>query len=115
MLCRITVQSSPYIVFLFQHTELYIRRSLTYYRDLAPTAAINGGVSINEEILMNTAVLDYRISEFDTQKEADEYDIWFRAKVEKSMNDTSPNLPHDEAMAFIDAELERRKSARAAR
>lgn len=37
-----------------------------------------------------------------------------RAKVEKSMNDTRPDLPYDEAMAFINAELERRKTARTA-
>ena len=65
---------------------------------------------------MSTALkLDPLIYEFDTKTDAESYDVWFRAKVEKSMNDTRPNLPHDEAMAFIDAELELRKTARAAR
>lgn len=59
--------------------------------------------------------LDPLIYEFDTTAEAESYDAWFRATVEDSLNDPTPNLSHDEAMAFIDAELERRKAARAAR
>ena len=64
---------------------------------------------------MNTAVLDPLIYEFDTAAEAESYDVWFRAKVEKSIADPTPSMPHDEAMAFVDAELERRRAARAAR
>lgn len=64
---------------------------------------------------MNTAVLDPLIYEFDTVAEAESYDAWFRAKVKKSIADPTPSMPHDEAMAFVDAELERRRAARAAR
>ncbi|QNT60409.1 type II toxin-antitoxin system RelB family antitoxin [Neisseria musculi] len=64
---------------------------------------------------MNTAFLDPLIYEFDTVEEAESYDAWFRAKVEKSIADPTPSMPHDEAMAFVDAELERRRAARAAR
>ena len=64
---------------------------------------------------MNTAVLDPLIYEFDTAAEAESYDAWFRAKVKKSIADPAPSMPHDEAMAFVDAELERRRAARAAR
>ena len=64
---------------------------------------------------MNTAVLDPLIYEFDTVAEAESYDAWFRAKVEKSIADPTPSMPHDEAMAFVDGELERRRAARAAR
>ena len=64
---------------------------------------------------MDTAVLDPLIYEFDTVAEAESYDAWFRAKVEKSIADPTPSMPHDEAMAFVDAELERRRAARAAR
>lgn len=64
---------------------------------------------------MNTAVLDPLIYQFDTVAEAESYDAWFRAKVEKSIADPTPSMPHDEAMAFVDAELERRRAARAAR
>ena len=38
---------------------------------------------------MSTALkLDPLIYEFDTKTDAESYDVWFRAKVEKSMNDT---------------------------
>ena len=60
---------------------------------------------------MNTAVLDPLIYEFDTVAEAESYDAWFRAKVEKSIADPTPSMPHDEAMAFVDAELRRRRAA----
>jgi hypothetical protein len=49
--------------------------------------------------------LDPIISEFETEEQAEEYDRWFRAKVEAAMNDTRPGIPHDEAMAYIDAKL----------
>ena len=39
------------------------------------------------------------VSEFETQEEADAYDAWFRAKVEASLADTQPCIPHDEVMA----------------
>jgi hypothetical protein len=41
------------------------------------------------------------VSEFDTEEEAQAYDAWFRAKVEKSLADPRPGVPHDEAMARI--------------
>jgi hypothetical protein len=45
-----------------------------------------------------TKKLDPIISEFETQEDADAYDTWFRAKVDKSLADPRPNVPHDEAM-----------------
>ena len=69
-----------------------------------------------KDTLMNTALkLDPLIYEFDTADDAASYDAWFRAKVEKSMNDAAPNLSHDEALAFVEAELKRRKATRGAR
>lgn len=46
---------------------------------------------------MITATLDYRISEFDTQKEADEYDVWFRQKVEDGLKCKTFHT-HDEVL-----------------
>jgi len=37
-------------------------------------------------------------SEFPTQAEADAYDAWFRAKVQASLDDPRPGIPHDEVM-----------------
>jgi hypothetical protein len=41
------------------------------------------------------------VSEFETQEQADAYDRWFRARVEASLADTRPPVPHDEVMAEI--------------
>jgi hypothetical protein len=62
-----------------------------------------------------TKKLDPIISEFETQEEADRYDTWFRAKVRASLDDKRSSVPHDEAMAGLDAIIEaaarRKKSA----
>ena len=39
------------------------------------------------------------VSEFETEEEAEAYDAWFRAKVEASLADPRPPIPHDEVMA----------------
>ena len=62
---------------------------------------------------MNTT-LDPRISEFETQEQADNYDRWFRAKVQEAIDSKKPRLPHDEAMARVDRLLEERRKQRAA-
>lgn len=65
---------------------------------------------------MNTVLkLDTIISEFDAQQEADSYDTWFRTKVEKAIAGPTLSIPHDEAMVFIEKEIEHRRVARAAR
>lgn len=56
------------------------------------------------------------VSEFETEEQAASYDRWFRAKVQASIDDPLPSIPHDEAMAEVDRMLEeRRKARRAAR
>ncbi|HEY1224080.1 MAG TPA: hypothetical protein VGE54_02530 [Brevundimonas sp.] len=44
-------------------------------------------------------------SEFASTEEAEAYDAWFRSKVQKSLADPRPPIPHDEAVARIDAVL----------
>lgn len=51
------------------------------------------------------------VSEFETEEEAQAYDRWFRAKVEASLADPRPPVPHDEAMARIRKSLERIRPA----
>jgi hypothetical protein len=51
--------------------------------------------------------LDPIISEFDTQEEADAYDKWFRAKVQASLDDPRPSIPHDQAMARLRETIKR--------
>lgn len=55
------------------------------------------------------------VSEFETEEQAASYDRWFRAKVQEAIDSTKPRLPHDEAMAKVQAALEERRKARAKR
>lgn len=63
---------------------------------------------------MEATTLEPLINEFENASEATGYDVWLRAKVQQSLADTTPNRTHDEAVAFVEAELARRKAARAA-
>jgi hypothetical protein len=42
------------------------------------------------------------VSEFATVEEAEAYDSWFRAKVQASLDDIRPSIPHDQVMAEMD-------------
>lgn len=48
-------------------------------------------------------------SEFATTEEAEAYDAWLRATVETRMASDKPGIPHDEAMARMQAIIDRRK------
>lgn len=51
-------------------------------------------------------------SEFASTEEAEAYDAWFRAKVEASLADERPPLPHDRVMAEMRVLIDsRRKKA----
>jgi hypothetical protein len=53
----------------------------------------------------NPAKLDPLLSDFETQEEADSYDRWFRAKVQKSLDtDRALFIPHEEVIAEMEAE-----------
>lgn len=52
---------------------------------------------------MNTATLDPRISEFETEEKASNYDKWFRAKVKEAIDDPRPGIPHDQVIAEMDS------------
>lgn len=49
-------------------------------------------------------------SEFVTTREAEAYDAWFRAEVEAAMKSDEPGIPHDVAMARMQAILDRYKN-----
>lgn len=55
-------------------------------------------------------------SEFETEEQASSHDLWFRAKVEKSLANPGPGVPHDEVMARVETiilEAERKQRAKA--
>jgi len=59
------------------------------------------------------AVLSPIVSEFETKEQEASYDQWFRAKVEEAMHSQNHRLPHDAAMAKVQAMLEERRKNRA--
>lgn len=63
---------------------------------------------LNEEAVRQLSPI---VSEFETEEQVANYDRWFRAKVLEAMNSTKPRLPHDEAMAKVQAALEERRKA----
>ena len=55
--------------------------------------------------------MDPLISEFASTEEAEAYDVWFRAKVQASLDDTRPCIPHDEVMAEMRRLIESKRRA----
>jgi hypothetical protein len=56
-----------------------------------------------------STVLSPIVSEFATAEEAEAYDRWFRAKVQASLDDPRPNIPHDQVMAEMQKLLDDKK------
>jgi len=56
--------------------------------------------------------LDPIVSEFETEEQAARYDRWFRAKVEASLADPGPGIPHDEVMAEMEALIAEKQKQR---
>jgi hypothetical protein len=54
------------------------------------------------------------VSEFESAEAEAAYDAWYRKKVQEALDDPRPSVPHDEAMARVQATLEKAK-ARAAK
>ena len=50
---------------------------------------------------MNT-VLSPLVSEFETEEQEASYTAWLKAKVQASLNDPLPGIPHDQVMAEMD-------------
>ena len=53
------------------------------------------------------------VSEFETSDQEASYNQWFRTRVEEALHSDKPRLPHDVAMAKVQAMLEERRNARA--
>jgi hypothetical protein len=54
-------------------------------------------------------------SEFATTEEAEAYERWFSAKVQESLDDNSPLIPHDQVMAEMQALIDTKRREHAAR
>ncbi|MGH8389922.1 MAG: type II toxin-antitoxin system RelB family antitoxin [Pseudomonas sp.] len=60
---------------------------------------------------MNTP-LSPMVSDFETQQQAASYDRWLRAKVQASLDDPRPSIPHDQVMAEMRVLLEAQRNQR---
>lgn len=56
-----------------------------------------------------SAQLSPIVSEFETEAQAASYDAWFRRKVQASLDDQRPSIPHNQAMARVTAAIEAAK------
>lgn len=67
-----------------------------------------------EDISMNTAQIDDPLRyEFNSAEEYEDYDTWFRAKVQEALDSDKPAIPHDEVFARLESKLsEKLKNAR---
>jgi hypothetical protein len=59
-----------------------------------------------------SAELSPIVSEFETEEQAASYDRWFRAKVQASLDDPRPSIPHDQVMADMRALIESKRNKR---
>lgn len=59
-----------------------------------------------------SAELSPIVSEFETEEQAASYDRWFRAKVQASLDDPRPNVPHDQVMSDMRSLLEAKRNKR---
>ncbi|WP_238944696.1 type II toxin-antitoxin system RelB family antitoxin [Allofranklinella schreckenbergeri] len=60
-----------------------------------------------------TTPLDPRISEFETQEQANRYTSWFRARVQEAIDSETPLIPHDQVMAEMWAVIEQHSPKKA--
>lgn len=63
---------------------------------------------------MNTVALDPKISQFETQEQADSYDRWFHAKVQEAINSKKPRIPHDEVVRRMNERLAKLRQTKVA-
>lgn len=50
-----------------------------------------------------SAALSPLVSEFETEEQEVSHTAWLKAKIQASLNDPRPNIPHDQVMAEMDA------------
>jgi hypothetical protein len=63
---------------------------------------------------MTSTILFPLVSEFETEEQEASYTAWLKAKVQASLDDPRPSIPHDKVMAEARALLVSKKEVRAA-
>ena len=59
---------------------------------------------------MTPAILSPLVSEFETEEQETSYTAWLKAKVQASLDDPRPSIPHDQVMAEARALLAAKRS-----
>lgn len=59
-----------------------------------------------------SAQLSPIVSEFESEEQAASYDAWFRAKIQVSIDDHRPNVPHDKVMSEMKSRLAGKREKR---
>lgn len=57
-----------------------------------------------------TTKFDPMLSVFDSAEEEADYTAWLRAKLQASLDDPRPSIPHEQVMADMRERLEQRKA-----
>jgi len=50
-----------------------------------------------------STILSPLVSEFETQEQEEKYTAWLKAKLQASLDDPRPGVPHDQVMAEMEA------------
>jgi len=61
-----------------------------------------------------STVLSPLVSEFETEEQEASYTAWLKTKVQASLDDSRPNIPHDKVMAEARVLLDSKKKICAA-
>lgn len=61
---------------------------------------------------MSSANLSPLVSEFETEEQEARYTVWLKAKVQASLDDSRPSIPHDQVMAEARALLDLKRKQR---
>ena len=59
-----------------------------------------------------SAQLSPIVSEFESEEQAASYDAWFRKKIQDSLDDDRPNVPHDQVMSEMKSRLAAKRDKR---
>ncbi|MFA3684421.1 antitoxin [Acinetobacter baumannii] len=57
-----------------------------------------------------STIFDPIVSEFESSDHQTEYNVWFRAKIEKASADPRPTVPHDQVVARLKKRREEREA-----
>jgi DNA-damage-inducible protein J len=94
-----------------QTSMLHVRVDNTIKAEAAQTLS-NFGLTVSDavRILLTRVVKEGQLPQ-GLVMDSEAYDTWFRAKVEESLNDARPTIPHKQVMDEIQSMIEAKRHA----